>query len=47
MFDPVTALGAATAAFKTIKAGIQVGKIMDLDAADLGGDGQLKIYLKN
>ena len=36
MFDPVTALGAATAAFKTIKAGIQVGRDIESMGKDLG-----------
>ena len=36
MLDPITAVGAATAAFKTIKAGIQVGRDLESMGKDLG-----------
>ena len=36
MLDPLTAIGAATAAFKTIKAGISVGRDIESMGKDLG-----------
>jgi len=36
MLDPITAIGAATAAFKTIKAGINVGRDIESMGKDLG-----------